>query len=111
VTSSANIAAGHSSEPLNGLAQLRRRSRIEAPVVEAASMIEVSRTLVKSEPELVELIAAAQQLRQLEVRMAEKGFGTRVQIRAADELGFSEEDLERLLDQLAQPHKQPFGGT
>ncbi len=80
-------------------------------MVEAAAMIEVSRTLVKSEPELVELIAAAQQLRQLEVSMAEKGFGTRVQIRAADHLGLSEEDLERLLDQLAQPHKQPFGGT
>jgi hypothetical protein len=74
-------------------------------------MIEVSRTLVKSEPELAELIAAGEQLDQLEVRMAGKGFGTRVQIRAAEDLGLSEADLERLLDQLAQPHKQPFGSA
>ncbi len=74
-------------------------------------MIEVSRTLVKSEPELAELIAMGEQLDQLEVRMAGKGFGTRVQIRAAEDLGLSEADLERLLDQLAQPHKQPFGSA
>ncbi len=74
-------------------------------------MIEVSRTLVKSEPELAELIAVQEQLRELEVTMAGKGFGTRVEIRAAEDSGLSEADLERLLDRLAQPQKQPFGGA
>jgi hypothetical protein len=78
--------------------------------VEAAPMIEVSRTLVKSEPELAELIAAGE-LRQLEVSLAGKGFGTRVAIRAGEDSGFSEEDLEQLLDELARPHKQPFGSA
>jgi hypothetical protein len=71
-------------------------------------MIEVSRTLMKSEPELAELI---EELDGLEVSMAERGLGTRVQIRAADDSGLSEGDLERLLDQLAEPQKQPFGST
>ncbi len=74
-------------------------------------MIEVSRTLVKSEPELAELLAAQERLRELEVTMAEKGFGTRVEIRAAEDSGFGEADLERLLDELAQPQKQPFGNA
>ncbi len=74
-------------------------------------MIEVSRTLVKSEPELAELLAAESRLGALEVTMAEKGFGTRVAIRAADDSGLEEADLERLLDDLAQPRKQPFGST
>ena len=102
---------GRSSDPLNGLAQGGGCGRNQAAAVEAATMIEVSRTLVKSEPELAELIAMGEQLDQLEVRMAGKGFGTRVQIRAAEDLGLSEADLERLLDQLAQPHKQPFGSA
>jgi hypothetical protein len=71
-------------------------------------MIEVSRTLMKSEPELVELVAAVEGV---EVTMAEKGFGTRVAIRAASDSGLCEADLERLLDELAQPQKQPFGST
>jgi len=74
-------------------------------------MIEVSRTLVKSEPELAELIAVQEQLRELEVTMAGKGLGTRVEIRAAEDSGLSEADLQRLLDCLAQPQKQPFGGA
>ncbi len=68
-------------------------------------MIEVSRTLMKSEPELAELVAG---LEGLEVTMAEKGFGTRVEIRAGEDSGLAEADLERLLDDLAQPQKQPF---
>ena len=32
--------------------------------------------------------------------MAEKGFGTRVEIRAAEDSGLCEADLERLLDEL-----------
>ncbi|HXV05117.1 MAG TPA: hypothetical protein VFP23_04365 [Solirubrobacterales bacterium] len=71
-------------------------------------MIEVARTLMKSEPELAELVA---ELAGVEVTMAEKGFGTRVEIRAGDDSGLSEGDLERLLDRLAEPQKQPFGSA
>ena len=68
-------------------------------------MIEVSRTLMKSEPELGELIA---EVEGVEVTMAEKGFGTRVELRAAEATGIGEDDLERVLDRLAEPQKQPF---
>jgi hypothetical protein len=80
--------------------------RIGEPPVEAAPMIEASRTLMKSEPELAELLDAVEGV---EVTMAEKGFGTRVEIRAAEETGLGEDDLERFLDRLAEPQKQPFG--
>jgi hypothetical protein len=69
-------------------------------------MIEASRTLMKSEPELAELVAAVEGV---EVTMAEKGFGTRVQLRAGSDSGLAEADLERILDDLAEPRKQPFG--
>jgi len=68
-------------------------------------MIEVSRTLMKSEPELAELIAAVEGV---EVTMAEKGFGTRVEIRATEETGLLEADLEAVLDRLAEPQRRPF---
>jgi len=68
-------------------------------------MIEVSRTLMKSEPELAELI---QEVAGLEVRMAEKGFGTRVEIRASEGTGLVEADLEAVLDRLAEPQRRPF---
>jgi hypothetical protein len=68
-------------------------------------MIEVSRTLMKSEPELVELVETVQGL---EVKMAEKGFGTRVELRASEESGLGEADLEAVLDRLAQPQRRPF---
>lgn len=71
-------------------------------------MIEVSRTLVKSEPELADLVGG---LEGVEVAMAEKGFGTRVVVRADDDSGFEEADLERILDRLAEPQRQPFGGA
>lgn len=71
-------------------------------------MIEVSRTVMKSEPELAELIAAVEGV---EVTMAEKGFGTRVEVRAADGSGLQEADLERILDDLAEPQKQPFSSA
>ena len=74
-------------------------------MVEAASMIEVSRTLMKSEPELAELI---QEVEGVEVTMAEKGFGTRVEIRASEEAGLAEADLEAVLDRLAEPQRRPF---
>jgi hypothetical protein len=68
-------------------------------------MIEASRTLMKSEPELAELVESVEGV---EVTMAEKGFGTRVEIRAGADSGLAADDLERLLDQLAEPQKQPF---
>jgi hypothetical protein len=68
-------------------------------------MIEVSRTLMKSEPELVELI---REVEGVEVTMAEKGFGTRVEIRASEETGLGEADLEAVLDRLAEPQRRPF---
>jgi hypothetical protein len=73
--------------------------------VEAAPMIEVARTLMKSEPELAELVACVEGV---EVTMAEKGFGTRVELRVGDDSSLVEADLERLLDRLAEPQKQPF---
>jgi len=71
-------------------------------------MIEVSRTLMKSKPELADLIA---EVEGVEVTMAEKGFGTRVEVRAGKDSGLGEADLERILDRLAEPQKQPFGST
>jgi hypothetical protein len=68
-------------------------------------MIEASRTLMKSEPELTDLVA---EIEGVEVTMAEKGFGTRVAIQAEPGSGLVEADLERLLDRLAEPQKQPF---
>jgi hypothetical protein len=69
-------------------------------------MIEASRTVMKSEPELAELVATVEGV---EVTMAEKGFGTRVELRADDDSGLAEADLEQILDGLAEPRKQPFG--
>jgi hypothetical protein len=71
-------------------------------------MAEAARTLMKSEPELAELIA---EFEGVEVTMAEKGFGTRVELRARDGSGLAEPDLERILDGLAEPQKQPFVGA
>jgi hypothetical protein len=71
-------------------------------------MIEVSRTLMKSEPELAELAELVESVEGVEVTMAEKGFGTRVEIRAGTDSGLEVADLERLLDELAEPRKQPF---
>jgi hypothetical protein len=68
-------------------------------------MIEVSRTLMKSEPELAELVATVEGV---EVTMAEKGFGTRVRLRATVDSGLAEADLEALLDHLAEPQRRPF---
>jgi hypothetical protein len=68
-------------------------------------MIEVSRTLMKSQPELTELV---QSVEGVEVTMAEKGFGTRVALRAAEGSGLGEADLEAVLDRLAEPQRRPF---
>lgn len=85
-----------------------QRRRNGAIGVEAARMIEAARTLMKSEPELAELVA---EVEGVEVTMAEKGFGTRVELRAEEGSGLAEADLERLLDRLAEPQKQPFGSA
>jgi len=81
------------------------RWRTSAGWLERGPMIEVSRTLMKSEPELAELVATVEGV---EVTMAEKGFGTRVELRAGAGSGLAETDLERILDDLAEPRKQPF---
>jgi hypothetical protein len=94
--------------PLGGFAQASRVGRNGALLVEPAGMIEVARTLMKSEPELAELVASVEGV---EVTMAEKGFGTRVQLRAGDDSGLAESDLEQIMDGLAEPQKQPFGNA
>ena len=71
-------------------------------------MIEIARTLMKSEPELAELIEAAEGV---EVTMAEKGFGTRVAVRAEESTGLEAADLEAFLDRLAEPQRRPFSGV
>jgi hypothetical protein len=68
-------------------------------------MTEVARTVMKSEPELTELIV---EVEGVEVTMAEKGFGTRVELRAAEGSGLLEADLEAVLDRLAEPQRRPF---
>ena len=60
---------------------------------------------MKSEPELAELIATVEGV---EVTMAEKGFGTRVELRADADSGLGEADLEAVLDRLAEPRRRPF---
>jgi hypothetical protein len=70
----------------------------------------VERTLVKSTPELRELVDAHPRLRDrgLRVSLAEKGFGTHVAIAAGPGAGLGRRDLEQLLDELAEPQKRPF---
>jgi hypothetical protein len=68
-------------------------------------MVETARTLMKSEPELAELIA---EVEGVEVTMAEKGFGTRVELRAEVGSGLLASDLEAVLDRLAEPQRRPF---
>lgn len=63
---------------------------------------------MKSEPELADLVA---EVEGVEVTMAEKGFGTRVEVRADESTGLQAADLERFLDRLAEPQKQPFGSA
>ena len=86
------------------------RQDLEPEPVPDPDSITVSRTLVKSEPELAELVSSDPRLsgEDLDVNLAEKGFGTRVEISApaGGELGLQE--LEKLLDDLAEPQKRPF---
>jgi hypothetical protein len=79
----------------------------------AEPAISATRTLVKSEPELLELVSSEPRLEAdgVEVSLGEKGFGTRVAITARESAGLTEADLESLLDQLAEPQKRPFTNT
>lgn len=72
--------------------------------------ITASRTLVKSEPELREVLAGVERLQgpEVAVAMSEKGFGTRVEITAKIGAGLGPVELEALLDELAEPRRQPF---
>jgi hypothetical protein len=72
---------------------------------EIGRMIAAARTLMKSQPELAELVA---EVEGVEVTMAEKGFGTRVEIRAEEGSGLLQSDLEAFLDRLAEPQRRPF---
>jgi hypothetical protein len=78
-----------------------------------AMEVKAERTLVKSEPELSELIDADPQLSSGAVRvsLSESGFGTKVTIRAEPGAGFEEAELEQLLDVLAEPQKRPFSAS
>ena len=75
--------------------------------------IKVARTLVKSEPELAELVAAEPRLGAdgIDVTLVEKGFGIRVEIRASEDSGVGLNELEGLLDSLAEPQKRPFSAS
>jgi hypothetical protein len=85
----------------------------EADVPAPEPEIRVTRTLVKSEPELAELVASDERLtgEEIRVELAEKGFGTQVAVAAAPSSGLGQADLERLLDELAEPQKRPFTNT
>ena len=99
------MSEGRPSLPLNGLVHVSIRGRNAHFAVEAHPMIEAARTLMKSEPELLEQLASVEGV---EVTMAAKGFGTRVELRAGEGSGLAEVDLLQLLDRLAEPQKQPF---
>lgn len=72
--------------------------------------IKASRTLVKSEPEIRAMLTGLTRLQgaDVSVNMAEKGFGTRVTITALTGSGLGPVELEDLLDELAEPRRQPF---
>ena len=90
-----------------------RSESVAAAVPEIPAEIRVSRTVVKSEPELAELVASEPRLKdeRVEVTLVEKGFGTRVAIVAEAGSGLEQADLEQLLDQLAEPQKRPFSNA
>jgi hypothetical protein len=72
--------------------------------------IRVSRTLVKSKPELAELIKDEPRLRAegVQVSLIEKGFGTQVAIAAHPHSRLELVEMESILEQLGEPQKRPF---
>jgi hypothetical protein len=108
----ADLQATHSS-PAEALPPQPEPESVVPPEPPRAGAIAVSRTLVKSEPELAELVASEPLLAAegVVVSLGEKGFGTRVAITAEPAAGLSEGDLESLLDKLAEPQKRPFSNS
>ncbi len=96
--------------PLSALASISESGR---DANSAEGEVRASRTIVKSELEVAELVAREPRLKdeRIEVTLAEKGFGTRVAIVADGGGGLEEADLESLLDQLAEPQKRPFSNS
>jgi hypothetical protein len=100
-----NVGDAPDSPLLNGLSQAGEWAGTGSWRWKRPWVIAVSRTLMKSEPELAELVG---EVEGLEVTMAEKGFGTRVELRASEQSGLVEADLEAVLDRLAEPQRRPF---
>lgn len=107
--------------------------------------IKASRTLMKSAPEIWELLDDELQLRHwsshlcgndgsveviardpgrmlawrsegtqstaIEVTLAEKGFGTKVEIKARTESRLPDSALDGVLDELAEPQRRPFSAA
>jgi hypothetical protein len=98
------------TSPREALGRVAESQEMPAPTDPPAPEIRVSRTVVKSEPELAELVAREPRLRdeRVDVSLVEKGFGTRVAIVARSGEGLEQTDLEQLLDRLAEPQKRPF---
>lgn len=80
---------------------------------DAPGEIEVSRTLVLSEPELAEVVACHPDLTgdTVAVELAGKGFGTKITLTAAPASGVTEETLRSYLDDLAEQRRRPFSNT
>ena len=91
-------------------AQLTREPELVHPPEPVDEPIRVSRTLVKSKPELAELIKEEPRLRAegVHVSLIEKGFGTQVAIAAHPNSELAEGDMESILEGLAEPQKRPF---
>jgi hypothetical protein len=108
----ADLHGTHSS-PVEELPPQPEPESVVSSELTRAGAIAVSRTLVKSEPELAELVASEPLLASqgVAVSLGERGFGTRVAITAEPAAGLSEEDLESLLDELAEPKKRPFSNS
>ncbi len=83
------------------------------PPAPAGEEIKVSRTLVKSQPELEELIASDPRFAAegMAVSMAEHGFGTMVTISAGSSAGLTEDQLAEALADLSEPQRRPFTNT
>jgi hypothetical protein len=75
--------------------------------------ITVSRTLVKSEPEVLELISSdpGMQAQGVDVVLTERGFGTRVAISVPVDSGISEADVQGMMDRLVEPQRRAFTNT
>jgi hypothetical protein len=75
--------------------------------------LHASRKLLKSEPELRELVALvpAVSAGQVRVEFAEEGFGTKVTLAAVAGIELEIAQLEQILDTLAEPQKRPFSAS